>query len=146
MISTYDNTFDAAGRRTETLENTGDRVTWAYDAAGQLTADQRSGTAAYDHSFTCDPVGNRLTKQTDGAIQTSTYDAADQLLTVEDSTGTTQYSFDANGNQHAAQNPSGAITTWSWDYENQNRLVQLPDGNRVTMVFDADNRLVSKAT
>ena len=48
---------------------------------------------AYSISYEYDPVGNR-TKMTDNLtaeVTTYTYDAANQLLTEEDSLGTTNY-------------------------------------------------------
>ena len=44
----YTATYDAAENRRSVLELDGARVTYGYDAADQLTAEQRSGTGAYD--------------------------------------------------------------------------------------------------
>jgi len=68
--------------------------------------------------------------------------AANQLETAEDAAGTTNFTFDADGNQQLVVEPSGDRTTTTWNYENQPTLVQKPDGSRVTSVYNADNRRV----
>jgi YD repeat-containing protein len=90
--------------------------------------------------------GNRLVKNADGSITTSTFDGADQLIDSVDSTGTTSYSFDDNGNLSLAVSPTGERTTRTWGYENQVELVRLPNGQLVTASYNADNRRVQKLT
>jgi YD repeat-containing protein len=63
--------------------------------------------------------GNRLTKATPTDRVTSTYDAANRLNTATDAGGTTTYTFDADGNQVATEEPSGDVTTNTWDVQNQ---------------------------
>ena len=74
MLSDFQFGYDHAGNRLTTLESSGARVTWNYDPVNQLTGDQRSGTGAYDRSFSYDANGNRLVKVADGEITTSTFD------------------------------------------------------------------------
>jgi RHS repeat-associated protein len=74
-----------------------------------------------------------------GALTTSTYDAANQLVTSVAAAGTTTFTFDAAGNQQIDQAPSGT-TTRAWDYENQETIVVLPSVARVTMSYTADFR------
>jgi uncharacterized protein RhaS with RHS repeats len=119
-------------------------VTWTYDDTYQLTRDRRSGVDAYDTTNIYDPAGNRLVKIADGARSTSTFDAANQLQTVVDATGTTSYTFDEDGNQQIVEEPNGDRSTYSWDYENKNSAVRLPDGSRVTMSFNPDGIRVEK--
>jgi YD repeat-containing protein len=78
---------DAVGNPTGMLESGGDRVTWTYDATDRLTREQRSGPSAYDTTYTYDPLGNRLVKDASGALTTSTYDLANQLVTSQDANG-----------------------------------------------------------
>ncbi|MCA9178154.1 MAG: hypothetical protein KDB14_27005, partial [Planctomycetales bacterium] len=79
-----------------------------------------------------DAAENRLFLTVDGASTTYTYDAANQLEASEDSTGVTNYTFDANGNQHVVEAPDGTKATHGWDCENQTVLTELPAGVKVT--------------
>ncbi len=81
-------------------------------------------------------------KLEDGAATTYTYDVANQLQTNQDAIGTTNYIFDANGNQQIVVESSGTRTTWSWNYENQPSLVALPEGQRLTMGYNADSHRI----
>jgi YD repeat-containing protein len=128
------------------VEATKDRVTWTYDSIYQLTQEQRSGVDGYQTTYVYDANGNRLETNADGSITTSTFDGADQLIDSVDSTGTTSYSYDADGNLSLAVSPTGERTTRTWGYENQVELVQLPDGKLVTALYNADNRRVQKLT
>lgn len=80
-----------------------------------------------------------------GALTTSTFDAANQLQTALNSSGTTTFTFDASGNQQI-DNAPGGITTRTWNYENQRTLVLLPSGARETMTYNADWRQKRRRT
>ena len=58
-ISSFLYTLDKVGNRKSVVEANGDRVTWSYDQNYQLTCEQRSGTNAYDVTYTYDAAGNR---------------------------------------------------------------------------------------
>ena len=145
-ISNFEFTYDAAGNRISVKEKKNNRVTWTYDSIYQLTQEQRSGVEGYQTTYIYDSNGNRLVKNVDGSITTSTFDGADQLINSRDSTGLTTYSYDANGNQSLAVSPAGERSTSTWGYENQVELVKLPSGQVVTTTYNADNRRVSKLT
>ena len=81
---------------------------------------------------------NRLEKTSSGNRTTYTYDIANQLKTAADASGTTNYVFDANGNQRITQSPVGQRTTNSWGYENELRGVALPAGLSITYTYNAD--------
>jgi YD repeat-containing protein len=144
VISSVDYQYDNTGNRTRMREATGRLTTWTYDDTYQLVSEHRSSASGGFHiTYTYDPVGNRLVKNSSASLTTSTFDAADQLQTSVDSTGTTTFTFDAAGNQQIEQAPSGT-TTRTWDYENQQTGVVLPSGSRVTMSYNADFRRVRK--
>jgi YD repeat-containing protein len=106
-------------------EANGDVLTWTHDALNRLSREQRSGTNAYDLTYTYDAVGNRATKLTGGATTTYTYDAADEL-TLEDAAATLATStYDAKGNT-VSRNVAGSITTMAWGYEDELTVVQTP--------------------
>jgi RHS repeat-associated protein len=81
---------------------------------------------------------------TGGVITTYTCDAANQLNSSQDNTGTTNFSYDANGNQALQIAVGGGRTTNTWDYETRLTKVILPGGTRNTFVYDADSKRVLK--
>ena len=117
-----------------------------YDSVYQLKQEHRSGVDSYQTTFTYDANGNRLVKEVDGALTTSTFDGADQLINSKDSAGITTFSYDVNGNQALTLSPASERTTRTWGYENQVHLVELPSGNVVTATYNADNRRVEEIT
>ena len=52
VLSSFDYAYDNVGNPTSMVELSGDRVTWSYGNAYQLTREQRSGTDAYDITYT----------------------------------------------------------------------------------------------
>ncbi len=134
--------YDKAGNRTSLSEADGSRTSWSYDAAYQLTGEHRTGSNAYRNTYVYDNRGNRTLKNLDGARTTSTYDAANQLQWSQDASGRTTYTFDADGNQQVVLSPSGDRVTNVWDYENKLIGVQHPAGSRETMAYDPDGKRV----
>ncbi len=143
VISGVDYLTDGVGNRIQMRGNTGQITTWAYDKTNQLVMEHRTGTGGFHNTMTYDASGNRLVKNASGALTTSTFDAANQLQTTIDSTGTTTYTFDAAGNQRIVQAPA-KVTTNTWNYENQQVGIQSTDGTLVTMMYNADFRRVYK--
>jgi RHS repeat-associated protein len=105
---------------------------------------RRSGSNAYDITYTYDAVGNRLSKEEEGAVTTYAYDAANELLTTEDGSGVTTYAYDEAGNLAASVNPSEEATTYSWDYENRLAAVELPSSAISTFTYKSDGLRVQK--
>ncbi|MEW4526647.1 RHS repeat-associated core domain-containing protein [Maioricimonas sp. JC845] len=129
--------YDSLSRRVE-LHSPAGRFTYSYDANNRLTGKHRSGTSPYRNTYSYDPTSNRLLKNEDGTRTTYSYDAANQLVTSLDSSGTTTYTFDADGNQQLIVAPSGNRTTTTWDFENRTTLVELPDATRNTMLYEPE--------
>lgn len=73
------------------------------------------------------PVGNRLLKETVPAVAASVYDAANELITNEETCSITTCMYDNNGPQRSIELPTNDITTNSWDYENRLSQIKLPD-------------------
>ncbi|MFK7818506.1 MAG: RHS repeat domain-containing protein, partial [Planctomycetaceae bacterium] len=109
----------------------------------QLTAEHRSGTHSYAHTFTYDSVGNREVLNEDGVLTTTTYDDANQIVFSEAATGRTTYTFDANGNQQLTLTPTGGRTTNVWDYENRMTSTLMPGSVVNTMTYKADGLRVT---
>ena len=118
-LSSFYYALDSVGNRSRVVEADGTRVTWSYDNTYQLKRETRGGAHAYDVTYSYDPAGNRKTMLTGGVTTTYTCDAANQLTSYQDNTGTTSQSFDANGNQRVTTTPAGSRTTYSWDFENR---------------------------
>ena len=80
--------YDLNGRMTEETRTEGGtsvRTGYKYDKVGQLTAFRRSD--GYAESFVYDPVGNMVEKTLNGTKIAMTYDAANELKTMESPTG-----------------------------------------------------------
>jgi RHS repeat-associated protein len=142
IISSYAYTLGPAGNRTGVVENTGRTVDYAYDATYKLTQESINDpvTGSQVISYTYDAVGNRLTKNVDGAVTNHTYDPNDRLLTEN---GTT-YTYDDNGNTLSKASATEAI---SYGYDYQNRLIDMIDGvggSQAEFVYDVDGIRVQK--
>jgi RHS repeat-associated protein len=81
---------------------------------------------------------------TGGVTTTYTCDAANQLKTLINNTGTTSFSYDADGNQTVKVVPGGSRTTQTWDFESRLTQVALATGVPNTFVYDADGKRVQK--
>ena len=144
--STTEYDYNAAGLLTMQKEvtaanRTRRQITYAYDDAGRLTSENRSGVDVgkrdelaryyYDKagrlvkttlegkttSYTYDLAGNIIS---DGE-STYTYDLQNRLLTKSGPDGTTSYTYDAAGNLIKEVSPDGSV---SYAYNAQNRLVK----------------------
>ena len=110
----------------------------------QLVNERQTRANAYNTTFVYDTVRNRLVKNADGPLTTSTYDVANQTQISQVAAGISTYTFDANGNERIVEQSDGKRTTRTWDYKNQNTRIELPNGSLVTMIYNADNRRVDR--
>ena len=139
-IQTFNYTLDKVGNRVGKVDLDLNRVTWTLDGSYQLIAEHQTGTANFQTTYTYDPTGNRLAEETDGAVTTSTYNGANQLLYTENSLGErTSYTYDSAGNQIRKEEPNGDLTTNTWSVENQIVQVELPLGIIVTNTYNSDH-------
>ena len=92
-------------------------------------------------NWTYDAVGNRLTETNYLGGKTSTYDPADRLTSVAGpGTGTTSYSYDANGNETSAG-------TTTYTYNLADRLVSAKVGSTTqTYTYAGDGVRLSAST
>lgn len=144
VISSFAYTHDKVGnRKTMTLAN-GDAITYTYDEIYQLTSEIRTGTSAYNISWTYDEVGNRLTQLKDSVQTTYTYNDANQLLSDTTSGVTTTYEYDNNGNQIKK---TKGTDIWQWAYDYENRQVSYDDPvntNDAACTYDASGSRIIK--
>ncbi len=116
-------------------------TTWTYDPSGQLHSEHRTGATSYRNTFTYDAAGNRtvLENLLDGRT-TSTYDAANRLLTADALSGISTYTYDLAGNRRTVEEPSSDLVTNTWDAQNHLVQVELPTGDVVTYTWAPVNK------
>ena len=139
--------YDSIGRiHTITETNNGgtpQTTTYDYDTQGRLTTVTR-GVTEIEH-YTYDANGNRLTAHAPGVADLATgqitTDARDRLTAY----GTTQYTYNAQG-QLATRFVTGVgTTTYTYDLLGALRSASLPDGHVITYRVDAMGRRIERA-
>tara|TARA_R110002095_G_scaffold97122_2_gene85026 strand:+ start:8584 stop:10779 length:2196 start_codon:yes stop_codon:yes gene_type:complete len=140
-FSSFADTYNGAGNRTQRVNLDGDVTTWTYDLTAQVLSERSTDSLGTTlTTFVYDPVGNRLVENADSTITTSVYDAANRLQASEKSTGITTYTYDKNGNQTSIEDPASDITTYTWTYENQLAEIESPNGDLVTYTYAPVNK------
>ena len=116
-----------------------------YDLAGDLLKqiDDFGGALQRENNFAYDAVG-RLTSITDGEQATTLfrYDAADNLVEVEDATGVVQTrTYDERNRSLIVDDPDTGLS--SFTYDNNGNVIRQVDaaGEITTYDYDAANRL-----
>jgi RHS repeat-associated protein len=156
LQSAWNYTYDPAGRTTQAIrrfvttnnEQLRFTNTYAYDAAGQLTAATTTDPAVLiggNVNYTYDPAGNRTQVAIAGTVPIDyTYDAANQL--TSDTLHT--YSHDAAGNLSQRASAGQAALATSYGFDSLNRLVDVqdPTGRVVDHTYDNAGRRVSTTT
>ena len=129
--------YDLNHRMTEEARTEGGttlRSGFAYDKAGQLTSFRRSD--GYAEAYTYDPVGNMVEKTLNGTKIAMTYDAANELKTMESSHGKLTYAYDLNGN--LTQKTLGDRTdTYAYDARNHLKQYRGYDNYAVKYSYNA---------
>jgi RHS repeat-associated protein len=148
ILSSFNYTYDQAGsRKTLIQERSAIAVaperTYIYDAANRLIAVTQPTPLPPLETYTYDPVGNRLRRdtQTTDAI----FDAANRLLQDDGFC----YDYDANGNltgktAKVAGACTDAITTYTYDAENRLIRLDLPGGTVAEYRYDGLSRRIEK--
>ena len=145
VLAMFTNTYDAVGNRLSVTEADGTLVTYGYDASYQLVNERRSGSNAYNTTYTYDALGNRLVKNDSGQITNYSYNAANALVLTQPATGmSTASAYDANGNL-SLENAGGVLTTYMWDGENRLTSVQAANGTE-TYAYSEDGLRKQKVT
>lgn len=140
-IASFRYRYTPGGQRSDVIESDGSRVSWTYDAAGQLRGEHRTGTSPVRATFVYDAVGNRLVHADADGRTTSVYDVSNRLhYSVDPLNERTTYSYDADGNRRSVETPAGDRTTFTWTAENQLGAVELPTDELVTYAYAPVNR------
>ena len=119
VLSSFNYTYDSRGRRIS-MDTLDGGWSYEYDDLGQLTHAVLASTAAdipnQDLRYVYDEVGNRVWTVENGVTKQYTANSLNQYVTV----GTTNYTFDADGNLIKEVSTQGTTT---YVYNDENRLV-----------------------
>jgi RHS repeat-associated protein len=121
ILSRFDYTYDALGRRTSMTTLDG---LWTYqnDVSGQLTSITLPGGRTIQYVY--DAAGNRMSVTDNGLTTNYTSNSLDQYLNA----GVTAYTYDADGN---LTSKIEGTNTWTTTYDDENRLTAMthPQGS-----------------
>ena len=152
--TTFAYTYDSLGRRT-TMSTSDGKWTYTYDAVGNLThavfASNNPGQLPnQDLKYAYDAAGNRTQSVVNGAATSYTtnnlnqytvvgagnlrYDAAGNLLSQTDASGTTNYTYDRQDHLTGVSGPAG---NWTFRYDVfGNRSSETHNGQIVNYAID----------
>lgn len=124
-------------RKTETVDGVATTWDYTYDPAGRLEAVEKNG-APYA-AYTYDANGNRLSATEPWGTATATYDEQDRLLAY----GAATYSYNGRG-QLTGKIVGQWTTTYERDVAGNLRRVDLPNGQVVEYLVDPADRRIGK--
>ena len=133
-------TRDKLGRITqkvETISATTTTFDYTYDLAGRLKEVKTNGTVTA--TYTYDSNGNRLSLVAPGGTTNGIYDAQDRLTQY----GTAAYTYTANG-ELQSKITGGQTTSYVYDVLGNLKSVTLPNGTVIEYVIDGQNRRIGK--
>jgi RHS repeat-associated protein len=143
-------TYDAINRLVTITDSLG-TTTLTYDAASNLTK-RVAGSDIYTTAYTYD-AAKRLTKteyrdDDDSSYNilgtvTYTYDNVDNRTKMVDSTGTTNYAYDALNRITSVTFPGPKTVTYQYSNAGNRSRITYPDGKYVDYGYDAANNLTS---
>lgn len=139
--STY---FDAAGRLSETVTESGASTKFMYDLVGDLISQTDSNGNKTLFSY---DASHRLIKTTQptGAFTTFTYDNVGNLLTSTDALGrVSSNQYDAGNRLISTTDPLGNVTSYGYDAANRQTAVTDPNGNVTRRLYDANGHLATE--
>jgi RHS repeat-associated protein len=142
-------TYDAAGRRTEMVDQAGHETHYSYDALGHLSrvSDEHNATVAL---YSYDAAGRLVTGVNGNGTYTEyTYDAAGHVTHLvnyqadvnnnhaDDTVNSSfDYTYDAMG-RRTSMTDKGGVTNYDYDADGQLTGVTLPTGRHIEYHYDA---------
>ncbi len=153
VISQYDYTYDAAGRRvacwkTGSAFAQNDTIAYAYNNRSELTNAVAAIDAEYRYAYGFDDIGNRETAAERGTNTTYAANSLNQYTSISNSLSTFQPVFDDDGNQTLIKTATGF---WSITYNGENRPIlwenisaNSPTPTLISMSYDRIGRRVTK--
>jgi RHS repeat-associated protein len=144
-VASFSYTRDAVGNPTQVVATSGTQ-TYTYDAADRLAsvcyAASCTPGSTSKTAWTYDDVGNRLTETTGTATRSYSYNAADQLTSSSLVGVTTNYGYDANGNQTSA-----GLDTFGYDMAGRTTsAVKASPAATHTYLYDGDGKRLRTTT
>jgi len=138
-LAYFDFGRDGRGNITHIARLDGETSYYGYDDADRLASEtwkDSGGSTIYGFTYEYDKNGNRTAASLLGEATYYAYNAADELLTKTDSTGTAYYTYD-DGNLERSIEPGGAVTYFEHaSHDLISKITPLGD-NEVTFGYDA---------
>ncbi len=134
-------TRDALGRVDTRADTIGGQTTtydYSYDDAGRLTDVSRGGVPV--EAYVYDGNGNRTESTVGGQSVTATYDAQDRL----EQHGNRTFTYRPSGELTSITAAGGAQTAFDYDGLGGLRSVELADGREIEYVLDATGRRIGR--
>ncbi|HSE99073.1 MAG TPA: RHS repeat-associated core domain-containing protein, partial [Blastocatellia bacterium] len=128
------------GRITQKVETIGGATStydYSYDLAGRLIQVKKNSVTVA--TYTYDSNSNRLSFTGPGGTINGAYDNQDRLTSY----GGATYAYTANG-ELQSKTAGGQTTTYSYDVLGNLRSVALPGGTQIEYIIDGQNRRVGK--
>lgn len=115
----YSWTYDANGRLTGRTLPGQPQETFTYDTSGRLSQYQRGTSTLASYSYDT-PTATVTTTLGNGVVETRTYNAANQLTAVKQTSGSTTisaftYTYDQDGNPTLVTDAAGKSTAYTYD-------------------------------
>ena len=133
-------TRDTLGRitgKTETIGGVTTTYDYSYDLAGRLVEVKQNGTAVANYTY--DGNGNRLSVTGPTGTIAGSYDNQDRLTQY----GSATYTYTANGDLQS-KTVGGQTTSYQYDALGNLMAVTLPNGKEITYLVDGRNRRIGK--
>ncbi|MDO4196997.1 MAG: RHS repeat-associated core domain-containing protein, partial [Prevotellaceae bacterium] len=143
VISQYDYTYDAAGRRVACAKSgfaftQDDTVAYGYNNRSELTNAVSAVDADYHYVYDFDNIGNREISSEHGTNTVYTANVLNQYVAIDDFVP----QFDDDGNQTRIKTATGI---WQVQYNGENRPILWTQGtNMIAMSYDRMGRRVTK--
>ena len=147
-------TYDAAGQLVSSTDPSGSVATYAYDGLGRntsVTLSNASGTASTTTSTTYSIQTNNgvrynVVTQYDalGNATVSTYDVYGDLLSVQQGTATTTYTYNSEGQLLSQTDALNHTTQYAYDYLGNLASVTAADNTVTTYNYNAAGQLISQ--
>jgi RHS repeat-associated protein len=137
-------TYNAAGQRTESVDQSGFTINYAYDSLGRLS-ELTDGSGNLIVQYTYNNLGQLVQKQNgNGTSTTYGYDPTGDLMNIvnyapDGKTVNSSFTYTYNNLDEVTfvTDNAGKVTTYGYDLTGQLTQVNLPGGQSITYVYNA---------